>query len=104
MPSSIVTAADPGTERHAPHEDRQHQGLRVGGVPEEELEVMAPDGFVDQPGESGQGEQQEQRAAGVQMFEHGGYSDAWMRRRRLRGAQNGGSLAQESRSVCRFAM
>ena len=37
------------TERHAAHEHDQHQRLRVGRMPEVELQVMGPDRFVDQP-------------------------------------------------------
>jgi hypothetical protein len=68
FPAPGETAAEPGTDGHAAHEYRQHQGLRIGGMPQEQLEVMAPDGFVDQPGEAGHGEQQEQRAARLELF------------------------------------
>jgi hypothetical protein len=49
--------------RHAAHEHHQHERLRVSGVAEEKLEVMRPDGFVDQAGESGRREKDVERAA-----------------------------------------
>ena len=55
--------AQPGAERHAAHEDRQHQRLRVGGVAEEELEVVRPDRLVDQAGEAREREDGEKRLA-----------------------------------------
>src|SRR6266852_5048386 len=53
-----------GDERacHAAHEDRQHQRLRIRGMPKEQLEILAPDGLVDEAGESLSGEQRKQRS------------------------------------------
>ena len=39
------------TDGHAAHKDDQHQRLGVGGVAEEKLQVMRPDGLIDQAGE-----------------------------------------------------
>ena len=52
-----AAAGQPRTQRQPAHEDRQHQRLRIGRVAQEQLEVVAPDGFVDQPGETGNREQ-----------------------------------------------
>lgn len=43
----------PCSKRHASHEDREHESLRVGGVSKEEFEVVRPDGFVYESGEPG---------------------------------------------------
>ena len=39
----------PGTESEAPHEDDQHQRLRVRGVTEKQFQVVRPDRLVDRP-------------------------------------------------------
>ncbi|MBI2320050.1 MAG: hypothetical protein HYU75_24380 [Betaproteobacteria bacterium] len=64
LPASRVAAAQPGADRHAAHEQGEHQRLRIGRVAEKELEIVAPDRLVDEPGESGDGEQREIGAAG----------------------------------------
>src|SRR5215831_13254993 len=70
-----VPRHDPGPERHSTHEYRQHQGLCVRRVPEEELEVVRPDGFVDESGESGDYEYAEQKpAARTVEIRHGSKS------------------------------
>src|SRR6185503_12883090 len=55
-------AGEPRAERQAADEYDEHHRLRVSGVPEEELEVVTPDGLVDEPAEAGDREQREQRA------------------------------------------
>ena len=45
-------AAPPGTNSHSPDEYRQHEGLRVGSMPKEQLEIVSPDRLVDKPGEA----------------------------------------------------
>src|SRR5688572_364528 len=57
-------ADEPGAQGHAAHEDREDQGLGVCGVAEEELEVVAPDRLVDQPGEARDGEKGEEDGDG----------------------------------------
>ena len=44
----------PRSAGHAAHEQNQDQGLRVRGVANNQLEVVRPDGFINNPGESGQ--------------------------------------------------
>ena len=57
-------ARDPRADGHSSHEDGQDERLRVRGVSQEQLQVMRPDGFVDESGESGSGKQcEEQRAS-----------------------------------------
>ncbi|MGP8114570.1 MAG: hypothetical protein ACLQFT_19580 [Steroidobacteraceae bacterium] len=51
----------PGSKRHSSHEDGEHEGLRVGGMAEEEFEVVRPDGLVNQSGEPGYDEYREQQ-------------------------------------------
>ncbi len=51
--------AKPPAEREPADEHHQDHRLRVGGVPEEELQVVGPDGLVDEARESGGEEQQE---------------------------------------------
>ena len=41
-------ADEPRAERHAADEHDEHDRLRIGRVPDEELEVVRPDRFVDQ--------------------------------------------------------
>ena len=64
-PSPRQAAGRQAAERHPPHEKREHQRLRVRRVPEEQLQVVAPDRLVDEPGESGDGEQQKEHRATV---------------------------------------
>ena len=45
------------SERQPPHEDGHDERLRVSGMSEEELQVMRPDRFVDEAGESGRREE-----------------------------------------------
>jgi hypothetical protein len=52
-PASAIRRAG----RHAAHEDREHQRLRVGRVAEKELQIMRPHRLVDQPGEPRGGEE-----------------------------------------------
>jgi hypothetical protein len=54
-------AGDPGAEGHAAHERGEHEGLRERRGAEKQLQVVGPDGFVDQPRESRQHEQGEQQ-------------------------------------------
>src|SRR5229473_943891 len=63
-PACRPPAAEPRSDRHPAHEERQHQRLRVGRVADEEFEVVAPDRFVDEPGKAGYGEEQKKYAAG----------------------------------------
>ena len=50
-------SGQPRAEREPADEHDEHHRLRVGGVAQEELEVVAPDGFVDEPAEAGNREQ-----------------------------------------------
>ena len=52
-PALRHATTEPGTERHATHEDAQHQALRVSRVAQKELEVMGPDRLVNQSGKTG---------------------------------------------------
>ncbi len=52
---------EPGAERHAAHEDRQHECLRVRRVAQEQLQVVRPDRLVDEAGEAGYDENAEQK-------------------------------------------
>src|SRR6266480_1110817 len=63
-PGSRPAAAEPRPDRHAAHEQRQHERLRVGRMPEKEFQVVAPDRFVDEAGKPGYGEQQKKYASG----------------------------------------
>ena len=58
-----VVRDHPGSQRHAAHEDGEHQGLRVGGMAQEEFQVVRPDGFVNQSGEPGDDEYAQQKSA-----------------------------------------
>src|SRR5215469_14676886 len=60
---SAVSRHQPGPERHAAHEDRQHQGLGVGRMPKEEFQIVRPDGFVYESGEHGDYEYAEQETS-----------------------------------------
>src|ERR1700690_618613 len=48
-----VVCNRPGSNRHSSHEDGEHESLRIGGMAEEEIEVVRPDGLVNKPGEPG---------------------------------------------------
>src|SRR5213082_3686070 len=45
-PAPRPPTAEPRPDRHPAHEQRQHQRLRVGRVPEKEFQVVAPDRLV----------------------------------------------------------
>src|SRR5205823_7808783 len=55
-------AREPRAQREPADEDDEQHRLRVSGVPEEELEVMAPDGLVDEAAESRDREEDEEGA------------------------------------------
>ena len=50
-----------GATGHAGHEGDQHQNLRVGAVTNQQRYVAAPDGFIDQTGNAGEHERDDQR-------------------------------------------
>ena len=58
-----VMRNDPRSNRHAPHENGEHERLCVRGVAQEELQVVRPDRFVDQPREARYDEYGEQKSA-----------------------------------------
>ncbi|MFC0356471.1 hypothetical protein [Pseudofulvimonas gallinarii] len=61
VPPAGTDFGNPGrTDRHAAHEQRKHQRLRIGGMAQEQAEVMRPDRLVDQTGEAGQDEDGQQ--------------------------------------------
>jgi len=63
LPSPGIPAADPGTQGHPPHEDRQNQGLGVGSMTQEQLQIMGPDRLIDQAREPRHGKQEKVNAA-----------------------------------------
>ena len=48
-------------QRHAAHEQRQHQRLCIGRVAQEQAQVMRPDRLIDQTGKARQRENREQQ-------------------------------------------
>ena len=60
----LESSDKPRAQGHPAHEDPEHEGLRVGRMPQEELEVVAPDRLVDEARETRQGEEGEERAGG----------------------------------------
>ncbi len=76
LPAARAAAADqPGPQGHAAHEDHQHQGLGIGRMPQEQLQVVRPDRFVDQAGEAGQREQDIQGIAKTGYGSHVWHSE-----------------------------
>ena len=51
----------PGCKRHSAHEDGKHESLRVGGMAEEEFEVVRSDGLVNQSAKPGYDKYREQQ-------------------------------------------
>jgi len=43
---------EPGAERKAAHIEREDECLGIRGMSQEQLQVMRPDGFIDQSGEA----------------------------------------------------
>jgi len=62
-PPARPPAGQPRPQGEPAHEDGEHQRLRVRGVPEEQLQIVRPDGLVDQTGETRRGEQGEQQSS-----------------------------------------
>ena len=60
--------AQPSPDGEPADEDDQHDALRIGRVPEEELQVVRPDGLVDQPGEARHEEEHQDQ---VGLLSHG---------------------------------
>lgn len=54
-----VARGDPRPECHAAHERRQHQRLRIGGVAEDQSQILRPDRLIDEPTDSGQDKKQQ---------------------------------------------
>src|ERR1019366_4100111 len=63
LPDTLAAARrERGAERHAAQVDDEDDDLRVGAVADEEAQVTAPDGLVDEPrgaGEDEDGDEQE---------------------------------------------
>ena len=76
-PALRQAATKPGTQRHATHEDAQHQALRVSGVAQKKLEIVGPDRLVNQSGKTGDGEQP------VVLVMRAEERLSWLRRQRL---------------------
>ena len=60
------SADQPCTERKPTHKDRQYQRLRIGRVTKHQLEILGPDGFINETAESrAEKQQQNQQVAGL---------------------------------------
>ena len=62
-PVDAAPAGPPRADGHAAHEEDQDEGLGVGGMAEEQAQVLTPQGLVDQACEAGQEEDGEDEKA-----------------------------------------
>ena len=62
-PADRVPAREPGAQGEAAHEEGDDETLGIGGVPEDQLEVAAPDRLVYEPGEPGCGKREKESEA-----------------------------------------